>query len=306
MGFRDILVRPEGVYLKDVHGHVTSNSSEDIKAFAERHGLSSDKLEKRLDSFGSDHLLVDSELGRFRVHIEQTVSGLSAALRLVSSAPKTLSSLGMAPDLIESLLHQREGLVLFAGKMGSGKTTSASSYVHTWLSTWGGTCVSLEDPHEVFLDGRHGEAGLCNQCELPYSEFAERMVGVHRHAAPEMVFLGEIREPQAMGVAVLAACSGPLVVATIHAPSLAQTVERAIAFTPEDISCKILAESLAMLVWQNLQPGSSGLQLSAEYLEVRGADNEIAIREVIRQGELQKLPNQIEMQETSRNARRGA
>ena len=299
MQFRDLICTAGQVYAKDGHGRVAPvpSSNQQVHELVRRHGLDSeDGIRRAREERGRDHLLVDEIFGRLRVSIMVTVDGPAVALRSIHAEAPTLDALGLQTDTQEGLLNLQSGLALIAGTMGSGKTTTASAYVKSYLHKYGGSCVTLEDPPEVYLNGLHGN-GVCEQCEVPSAKFAEEMVFLLRHAAPEVIFLGELREEKAATEAVRAASNGHLVIATVHAGSVVETVSRMMAFLTSERGRMIFAEAVAGIVKQRLMiSGNGNVKVREDTLFVNSAPNREAIRAVIRAGEQHKLSNEIEQQ----------
>lgn len=162
----------------------------------------------------------------------RTVDGIWLRLRKQPSVAPKLDTLDIRmPKAIEDiLLHpdlSRGGLVLITGGTGCGKTTSASASVVSRLQRFGGFAYTVEDPPELPLNGWHGN-GYCAQTRVENSEldktaWTKAIRGALRSqaaATPSILFIGEIREEEAAGVALRAAGQGFLVIATLHASSI--------------------------------------------------------------------------------------
>ncbi len=158
-----------------------------------------------------------------RVSIMPTFFGEELAIRILDGRFRlvNLESLGMLPDqceCVEELIHRRSGLILVSGRTGSGKTTTLYSILKK-LNDGTRKINTLEDPVEceipgVFqsqVDSAHGQ------------DFPDLLRALLRHA-PDVIMVGEIRDPETAEVAVQAATSGHLVFATVHAPTAAQTI----------------------------------------------------------------------------------
>lgn len=138
------------------------------------------------------------------------------------------------PDLAELGLHARlvtmlnalgrgSGLIVIAGGTGDGKTTTASSLLREYVARYGDLAVSIEDPPELPLSGFHG-AGQIFQLQVEDDDWETPLKAALRYRA-RYILIGEIRTPGAAFQALRAAVSGHLVITTIHASSIEQSIE---------------------------------------------------------------------------------
>lgn len=111
----------------------------------------------------------------------------------------------------------QKGLILLAGPTGQGKTTTACSLLLQYLISFGKTAVTIEDPPEMKLNGRHGKFGLCLQRPLEAGEtFGSALVDAMRQT-PRFILVGEMRRPEDASEVLRTAISGHVVISTIHA-----------------------------------------------------------------------------------------
>lgn len=149
-----------------------------------------------------------------------------ACARLINTVIPKLSELGfMLP--ISNHMHElglRDGLILVSGATGQGKTTTAVAMLADYLANYGGTAVTIEDPVEYLLKGRHGTGGHCFQVEVNQEE--EWALNVKRALrwAPRYIYVGEVRTPKAAEQLLRAASTGHLVITTIHAGTLEEAI----------------------------------------------------------------------------------
>jgi twitching motility protein PilT len=214
---------------------------------------------------------VENEMGltfegvRMRAAKARTSSGqLWAALRKINAVPMSLDKLGFMPPLVPYLrnLGKREGLVLLCGATGQGKTTTACSLLADYLSSYGGVAFSIEDPVEYDLEGRHGKSGYCYQIEVQedpeWAEMLKRSLRWH----PRYIFVGEIRTPDAANQLLRAATSGHLVITTVHAGSIEESLEGLLQLAEQALGARatiMLATGLTAVIHQTLG-GAKGLQ----------------------------------------------
>ncbi len=253
---------------------------------------------------------VDWEGMRLRVERMDTVSGCIYACRRLGANIQRLADLGFPPTLGKHLLSPavRDGLIVFCGKTGSGKTTTAAAYISEWLRTHGGSCWTVENPVEMLLQGAHGP-GFCYQTEV--GDDADFGDGIHRilRAAPNLILIGEVRSREAAVEALNAANTGHLVVVTFHAGSVMQGISRLAQMGGDPA---YLAEALRAVTFLRLVTQMSGIGRAAQsappglrhtapprVLMVEsllfGANAE-ALRAHVRGGEFHMLASEIERQ----------
>lgn len=162
----------------------------------------------------------------------------------------SLPQLGVPKPIIDRLLsnHLTQGLVILAGKAGSGKTTLANSVICSRLEQWGGVCVTAENPVELEISGRHG-AGLCFAHEVGGDDEMATAVINFMRTSSNIIFLGEIRDAAVAREAVLAALSGQLVITTFHGPSIVGALSRFAGFIGDN---NLLADALSAVAFLEL------------------------------------------------------
>ncbi len=243
-----------------------------------------------LAAYGGQHdlaLAVGDQ--RARVNIFSHLDGVAAAIRLIADEPPTLTQLELPAEL-GKIADLRDGLVLFCGPTGSGKSTSLAAIVAHLDATRAAHIVTLEDPIEYRFRARHG---LIHQREIGThcDSFATGLRAALREA-PDVILLGELRDQATIAAALTAAETGHLVLATLHAPNAAVAVDRIIDAFPEAQARAVrhqLAAVLRTVVTQYLLPRRNGGRVAAiEYVPVNAA-----IANIIRKGEMQTLPTAI-------------
>jgi twitching motility protein PilT len=179
-------------------------------------------------------------------------------LRRINTQVPEIDQLGIAPHLLNHLrtLGQRDGLVLVSGATGAGKTTTAAALLADFLRRNGGTAVTIEDPVEFIMKGKHGEGGYCFQVEVDGEEGWALCLKRALRWAPRYIFVGEIRTPKAAEQLLRAATTGHMVITTVHAGSpeealmgVSYLAEQAMGPGVENI----LAAGLTALVYQTMR-----------------------------------------------------
>jgi twitching motility protein PilT len=254
-------------------------------------------LRKQLDTISRTEFPLTLDLIQYRGSTMDTVDGRFYVLRRGMTELPNLFSLGIPAPVAAQLLNPKRshGLVLFSGPMGSGKTTSASSFLVQRLLRYGGHAVSLEDPPELPIHGPHG-TGMCFQTDVPDSDFGTALVRVLRFAAPEIIYIGELRESRAVCQALRAAVNGHLIIATIHGSGIIESLDRVLALGREhdgESAADLLADGLSAVIHQTLE----GLpkKLKTQFLFTTHATSD-STRAKIRAGGTIQLGTEIQAQ----------
>jgi twitching motility protein PilT len=180
--------------------------------------------------------------------------------RRINTILPDIDKLNILPGISEHMktLGKRDGLILVSGSTGQGKTTTAVALLAYYLRNYGGTAVTIEDPCEYMLRGRHGESGHCFQVEVHAEE--EWAVNLKRALrwAPRYIYVGEIRTPKAAEQVLRAASTGHLVITTVHAGSPEESI-MGLCFLAEQAMGPgvegIIAGSITGIIHQTMREG---------------------------------------------------
>ena len=251
-------------------------------------------VERRRPQDGQIEVTVDGRELDIRVSTTSTVYGEKAVLRLLdkSRALYPLHELGMPDDLFASyydLVRSPFGMVICAGPTGSGKTTT----LYATLSEVNRdeiNVMTIEDPVEYVH--RHKQS-VISQREIGWdtNSFARGLRAVLRED-PDVVLVGEMRDPETIGIALTVAETGHLVFATLHTNDAAQAIDRVIDVFPAEQQAQIrvqLGASLQAVVAQRLVPRVAGGQVAA--FEVLIATN--PVKNLIREGKTHQIRNML-------------
>lgn len=227
---------------------------------------------------------------RFRCSLFRAMAGVSAVLRPIRGEAPTLTELRL-PDDVARFAELRDGLVLFTGAAGSGKSTSLVAMVEHLSRVRAAHVVTIEDPIEYVFDG--GRA-VIHQREIGahVPTFADGLRAALRES-PDVILLGEMRDPETIAAAVTAAETGHLVLSTLHAGSAASAIERVVDSFPEHAQRNArgrLADVLRAVVTQRLLPARDGGRVPA--LEILPAN--AAVASLIREGKTYQLPGVLQ------------
>jgi len=228
-------------------------------------------------------------LGRFRVNLHYERGRSAAAIRALPTTIPRVSHLNFTHD-VSLLSRLPRGLVLIGGPTGSGKTTTLAALVAEMNARDQRHVIAIEDPIEY--EHPHGTC-VIEQIEIGVDspDFATALRAAVRQA-PDVIVLGEMRDPESMRIALSAAETGHLVFATVHTTDVASAVGRITDAFPNERQNTVrqeLAMALAAVLTQTLLRTSTGsLVPAAELLMVS-----YGARQHIRKNALQHLNQEI-------------
>ena len=252
--------------------------------------LSSTQKEQLEDTGQLDFAVSLKEGVRLRANAFRQLNGYSLALRLLASDCPKLEGLNV-PPLIPELLKSPDGLILVTGATGSGKSTTLAAMVDYLNYQFDGHILTLEDPIEFV---HHSQRCLIQQREpgLHCDSFSAGLRAALRED-PDVILLGELRDSETIRLALTAAETGHLVLATLHTRGAAQAVERLVDVFPAEEKNMVrsqLAGSLKAVLAQKLLPDKNGGRVALYELLV----NTLAVASLIREGKTHQLPGQIQ------------
>ena len=147
-------------------------------------------------------------------------------------------------------------IAVFNQKGGVGKTTTAVGLLGYFLKHFGGTAVTIEDPAEYVLKGRHGDNGHCFQVEVRSDEDWAVCLKRSLRWAPRYIYVGEIRTPKAAEQLLRAASTGHLVITTVHAGSPEEALMGIIFLAEQAMGSgveNILSAALTAVIYQTMK-----------------------------------------------------
>ncbi len=228
---------------------------------------------------------------RLRINVFSSHRGVSMAIRFLPSVIPDLESLNLHPSL-KDFCSMSSGLLLICGSTGSGKTTTIAALINELNSSRACHVVTLEDPIEYLFNSRKA---FIEQRELGkhFHSYQQGLLDVLRQA-PDVIVVGEMRSPETIQLAIDAAESGHLVIATMHAGSHEEAVHRICSqnhsISGEHIRLQ-LSQCLAGIVNQQLLYMPK-LRHSVPLLSV--LRNTRAMATLIRENKLSQLDSTIE------------
>ncbi|WP_349975945.1 PilT/PilU family type 4a pilus ATPase [Pseudomonas sp. WHRI 8519] len=224
-------------------------------------------------------------LGRFRLNLFRQLNGPAATFRLIPKRIATLDELDLE-DVFRSVAQWTDGLILLGGTTGSGKSSTLAALVDQLNRQRPLHIITLEDPVEVI---HSSQRSLVNQREIGRHcrDFSQGLRSALRQD-PDVIVIGELRDLETIRLALRAAETGHLVLATVHTRSAAGSVDRLVdVFAAEEkpLVRAMLAESLRMVVAQVLVKRAGGGRVAAREVLVGTP----AVRNLIREGRMAQL-----------------
>ena len=199
-----------------------------------------------------------SGIGRFRVNALMQQGRVAVVCRTINLSIPTLDELGL-PSVLKDIAMTKRGLVIFVGGTGTGKTTSLAALVDHRNKNSQGHIITVEDPIE-FIHEHKGCIITQREIGVDTDSWEAALKNTLRQA-PDVILMGEIRDRNTMDYAVAFAETGHLCLATLHANSTNQAIDRIINFFPEERRHQLLMDlslNLRALVSQRLLPKKDG------------------------------------------------
>jgi twitching motility protein PilT len=228
-------------------------------------------------------------LGRFRINLHRERGRAAATVRALPSTIPTLEELHL-PAGVGALAKLQRGLVIIGGATGSGKSTTLAALVNEINRETSRHIVTIEDPIEY--EHQHNRS-VVEQVEIGIDapDFPTALRAAMRQA-PDVIVVGEMRDPETARIALSTAETGHLVFTTLHTTDAASTVSRIADSFPQERQHSIRAEiamALAAMLTQNLLPHRNGGRVPAAELLMVG----YGARQHIRKNALQHLHQEI-------------
>lgn len=229
-------------------------------------------------------------LARFRVNAFTHNRGAGAVFRTIPSQIRSLEALG-CPPVFQDIANSPRGLVVVTGPTGSGKSTTLAAIIDYLNENEYGHILTIEDPIEFV---HVSKKCLVNQREVHRDThgFAQALRSALRED-PDIVLVGEMRDPETIRLALTAAETGHLVFGTLHTSSAAKTVDRIIDVFPageKEMVRAMLSESLKAVISQSLIKKQGGGRVAAHEIMIGTP----AIRNLIREGKVPQMYSAIQ------------
>lgn len=252
--------------------------------------LSEDRKEKLFKNYEVDFSYSYGTKARFRGNAFFQRGVLSIALRLIPEYIRNIEELNL-PPILETFARKKQGFFLVVGPIGQGKSTTLAALVQLVNSERTEHILTIEDPVEYLF---RPDKCIIDQREIHTDtlDFHSGLYSMFRQDV-DVVMIGEMRDPDTMGVAVTAAETGHLVFSTLHTNDATQTIDRIIDSFPSEQQnqiCAQLSETLLGIFSQRLVPRISGGLIPACELLI----NTSAVANLIRERRTFEVPRILE------------
>ena len=230
-------------------------------------------------------------IARFRVNAFMSNRGPAAVFRTIPSTVLTLEQL-QAPKVFEKISDTPRGLVLVTGPTGSGKSTTLAAMINYINENHPAHILTIEDPIEFV---HQSKKALVNQRELHEHthSFANALKSALRED-PDVILVGEMRDPETIALALTAAETGHLVFGTLHTTGAAKTVDRIVDVFPageKEMVRSMLSESLRAVISQTLLKTKDGNgRVAAHEIMISTA----AVRNLIRENKIAQIGSALQ------------
>ncbi len=233
----------------------------------------------------------DDEVGRFRVNLFRKVDGIGATFRVIPPRIPSLMDLGL-PPIVANLLLVNQGLILVTGATGTGKSTTLASMINMVNNSRRLNIITLEDPIE-FVHRSNQSLVIQREVGVHVRSFAAGLRDALRED-PDVILVGELRDPETISMAMMAAETGHLVLGTLHTTSASKTLDRIVDAMPREQkrqASSFLAQHLHGVISQKLVRSFDG-QRRVAVVEV--LVNTPAVANLIMNGKIHQIPSMIQ------------
>ena len=253
--------------------------------------LSDENLNKLNTSFSVDCSYRFGSL-QFRINIFKENDGICAAIRALSLNVPEVETIGFPNNIWQDIINRKQGLVLITGITGAGKSTTIASLIGRISEKTARRIITLEDPIEYIYQQKYS---IISQREVgrDVESFTAGLKAVLRED-PDIIFVGEMRDPETIAMTLMAAETGHLVFSTLHTRDATGSITRILDYFPSGRQNEVrnqLSLGLAYIICQKLVPrkDAKGRIVAMEIL-----NNNYACANLIRTGKVEQLYSQLQ------------
>jgi len=250
-----------------------------------------ERYKQELDTRGDSDFAYENEHARYRVSVVRQRLGIEIVFRIIDSSVRTMDELGL-PKQLKSLTRYQNGLILATGSVGSGKSTTLASMIQQINTDRHDHIITLEDPIEYVIHSKN-----CHVSQREVFTHTESFATALRAALredPDVIMVGEMRDLDTISLAITAAETGHLVLATLHTSNASRTLDRLLDVFPTEQQEHVrvmVAESLRGIISHQLIPRKDG---TGRVLALEILTNTPAVANVIRENKTFMLPGIIQ------------
>lgn len=261
------------------------------QAFALAEAFVPEIYKEELDSRGDSDFAYENKFARYRTSVVQQRLGIEIVFRVINTHVRTMDELGL-PEYLKLLTRYQNGLILITGSVGTGKSTTLAAMVQHINLERHDHIITLEDPIEYVIPSQN-----CHVTQREVFTHTESFATALRAALredPDVIMVGEMRDLETISLAITAAETGHLVLATLHTSNASRTLDRLLdVFPPEQREHirVMVAESLRGVISHQLIPRKDG---TGRVLALEILTNTPAVAHVIREAKTYMLPGIIQ------------
>jgi twitching motility protein PilT len=230
---------------------------------------------------------------QFRINVFKENDGICAAIRALSLKIPKIETIGFPNNIWEDIIDRKQGLVLVTGITGAGKSTTIASLIDRISEKHASRIITIEDPIEYIYQQKHS---IVSQREIgkDVKSFIDGLRAMLRED-PDIIFVGEMRDPETIAMTLMAAETGHLVFSTLHTRDATGTITRILDYFPSGRQNEVqnqLSLGLAYILCQKLIPkkDGKGRLVAMEILNNRN----YACANLIRTGKIEQLYSQMQ------------
>jgi twitching motility protein PilT len=229
---------------------------------------------------------------QFRINIFKENDGIAAAIRALSLDVPKIEEIGFANNVWEDIVNLKHGLVLLTGITGAGKSTTIASFIGRISEKHACRIITVEDPIEYIYQQKYS---IISQREVgrDVKSFIQGLKEMMRED-PDVIFVGEMRDPETIAMTLMAAETGHLVFSTLHTRDVTGTVTRILDYFPSGRQAEVrnqLSLGLAYIISQKLVPKKDG---TGRIVAMEILNNNYACANLIRTGKIEQLYSQLQ------------
>jgi len=229
---------------------------------------------------------------QFRINVFKENDGIAAAIRALSLDIPKVEEIGFPNDIWQDIVNRKHGLVLVTGITGAGKSTTIASLIDRISEKRACRIITLEDPIEYIYQQRYS---IISQREVgkDVHSFVDGLRSMMRED-PDIIFVGEMRDPETISMTLMAAETGHLVFSTLHTRDTTGTITRILDYFPEGRQTEVsnqLSLGLRYVISQKLilKKDATGRIVAMEIL-----NNNYACANLIRTGKIEQIYSQLQ------------
>jgi len=246
---------------------------------------------EELNSRGDSDFAYQNEFARYRTSVVRQRLGMEIVFRVINAHVRTMDELGL-PEYLKLLTRYQNGLILATGSVGTGKSTTLAAMIEQINMERRDHIITLEDPIEYVIRSKN-----CHVSQREVFTHTESFATALRAALredPDVIMVGEMRDLETISLAITAAETGHLVLATLHTSNASRTLDRLLDVFPSEQQEHIrvmVAESLRGILSHQLIPRKDG---TGRVLALEILTNTPAVANVIREAKTYMLPGIIQ------------